>query len=87
MPTPCYLLRLFRFQYIVNIYIVNIYIESTGLLHVRWPKNKKRRGGNFFSLGGKKLKLFCIFWRLIRCGDWAEKNANVLCLWVGFFPI
>jgi hypothetical protein len=24
------------------------------------------------------------FLAVARCGDWAEKNANVLCLWVDF---
>jgi hypothetical protein len=51
-------------------------------------KNKQKQGRKKFFVGRKKkLKLFCIFWLWTRRGDWAEKNANVLCLWVGFFPL
>jgi hypothetical protein len=31
-------------------------------------------GGLFSTELGKKLKLFCIFWRWTRRGDWAEKK-------------
>jgi hypothetical protein len=50
-------------------------------------KINKSWGGKNSLLGGKKLKLFCIFWRWTRRGDWAEKNANVLCLCAGFFHL
>jgi hypothetical protein len=80
MPTPCYLLRLFRFQYIVH-----LHFEATGLLHVRWPKNKKRRGGNFFSLGGKKLKLFCLFWRWLAVAIGLKKMQMCFVCGLDFF--
>ena len=47
------------------------------------PKIKKRRGGNFFSLGGKNQSSFAFFGGVLS----VEKNANVLCLWVGLLSV
>jgi hypothetical protein len=47
------------------------------------PKIKKRRGGNFFSLCGKNQSSFAFFGGVLS----VEKNANVLCLWVGLLLI
>ncbi|MFN5794069.1 MAG: hypothetical protein ACK455_04675 [Bacteroidota bacterium] len=50
-------------------------------------KNKQKQGRKKFLVGRKKTKALLHFLAMARCGDWAEKNANVLCLWVGFFPL
>jgi hypothetical protein len=48
-------------------------------------KNKQKQGRKKFFAGRKKTKALLPFLAMARLGDWAEKNANVLCLWAGYF--
>ena len=72
----CYLLRLFLVPMCQDSGFCNGWFGF-----VRSAKNKKRREGNFFSLGGKKQKLFCIFWG----GFGFEKMQMCFVLGLDFF--